>query len=234
MPEQTPDYDAAWTEWNDNPSKESNAKILNTLDPIISKAVTANAGQLNPVLKGKGRLLTMQALKSYNPKQGKLVSHIYNHMQRLRRYSAQMSTGVHVPERIMLDRRAIDLANKELNDNLGREPTEDELADRVGLSTKRIKQVRRANPGMAEGYFSSMGEEGEGIDPAIRSKGSAAWEQLVKGDLDPIDQKIYEYTKQGLQNQEIAAKLRLTPGRVSQRKSVIQEQLNQEPQLSPF
>jgi DNA-binding NarL/FixJ family response regulator len=40
--------------------------------------------------------------------------------------------------------------------------------------------------------------------------------------------------KKVLSNQEIARKLRLTPGAVSQRKATIQQLLNQEQELSPF
>lgn len=139
-----------------------------------------------------------------------------------------------MPERISLDRRAIGMSQQTLKDELGRDPTEDELADHSGFSTNRLRRVRSYSPAMSHGFFSTLGEKGEGLDPAVNSNSSNSWEQLVMDEMSPVDKKIVEYHKQGLQNQQIAAKLRMTPGRISQRKAVIQAAFDREAELSPF
>lgn len=230
------DYDAAYNEWKASPTPEANASVLRTLDPVINGAANTHVGRVNPLIKGKARSLTLNALQSYDPKKGKLTTHIYNQLQGLKRFSAQTAAGVYVPERVSLDKRALGLANQELKDTLGREPTDDELSDHSGFSPGRIKQVRSVNPAMSTGFFSQLGENSEGLDPAVNKQSglNQTWEKLVMSEMSPIDQKIVEYHKQGLQNQQIAAKLRLTPGRVSQRKKVIQEAFDREADLSPF
>jgi hypothetical protein len=235
----TPDVaippEVLWKAWKKTPTPQNSVAMLNSLDSTIDRAIQSQTGTLDPVLKGKARVMTMDAMERYDPSKGKLVSHLYNHLQGLKRYSAQMGAGVHIPERLSLDRQMVRLAKQELNDRLGREPTEDELADRTGMSPKRLEQIRGVSPAMSEGYFSSLGDEGEGgFMPAVRGTSSPAWEKLVMAEMHPIDQKIIEYHRMGLQNGRIAEKLRISPGRVSQRKQVIQRMLDQEDSLSPF
>jgi hypothetical protein len=66
-----------------------------------------------------------------------------------------------------------------------------------------------------------------------------SWHEFVYHDLDPIDQVILEHSlglhgKQVLPNQDIARKLKLSPGAISQRKVRIQDQLNALPQTGMF
>jgi DNA-directed RNA polymerase specialized sigma subunit len=148
---------------------------------------------------------------------------------------------IRIPERQLLDRRHVENSSLELTDKLGREPSDDELADYTSMSIKRIRKVRGINPPMMEGFFASLAERGEegGFTPSVQNPDSAGWFDLVYQDLDPIDQKIVEYTmglngQPKMSNKEIAAKLNRSPGLISQRKAAIQAKLDQESELSPF
>jgi hypothetical protein len=82
-----------------------------------------------------------------------------------------------------------------------------------------------------------MGEGG--FSPGVNRPESEAWIQFVYDDLSPTDQKIMEWTlglhgQPTMSNQDIAQKLKRTPGAISQRKKMIQDLLNQERELSPF
>jgi hypothetical protein len=86
-----------------------------------------------------------------------------------------------------------------------------------------------------------MGEGGEPYDPAVQNMNTAgkAWMGLIYADLSQSDKKIFEWTlgwngHKTLQNQEIARRLRRTPGWVSQRKLLIQKTIERESDLSPF
>ncbi len=231
-----PDYDTMWGEWKATPGPEANAKMLRALDPVIDRAAQAHVGKVNPLVRSRARTMTLQGLATYDPKRGRLQSHLFNHLQGLKRYNAQSSAGLRIPERVMLDRRAVEMAAQELQDTHGREANDDELSDYTGLSAGRVRHVRTINGRpMSSGYFSGMGEGGEGYDPAVKAKGpEAAWRQVVYGDLSPTDKKIFEYADRGMQNQEIAKQLKLSPGRISQRKMLIQSMLDRENELSPF
>jgi hypothetical protein len=114
-----------------------------------------------------------------------------------------------------------------------------EIADKTGISVKRINYVSKFRYPMSQGSFSGMGEEeNEMFSPAVEQGPSNTWFEFVYSDLDPTNQKIMEWTlglhgQKPLSNQAIARKLRMTPGAVSQRKAKIQYILNQE-ELNPF
>ena len=66
-----------------------------------------------------------------------------------------------------------------------------------------------------------------------------SWAEFVYFDMDAVNKKIMEWTlglhgSDTFSNIEIARKLRLTPGAVSQRKQSIQKILNQRQDLDPF
>lgn len=232
------DYDTAWQTWSQDRSPKANAALLQTTAPLIDRAARANVGKVDPLVRSRARSLALEAFASYDPQRGRFSSHLYNHLQGLKRYSGQLAQGVHVPERQVLDRKAMTSAQAQLNDELGRDPSDDELADRTGFSIKRLRQLR-APTAMTQGYFSTLGTGGEGLDPAIASNGSPAWLELIYAELNPLDQKVFEWSlgwngQPQMQNQDIARRLRRSPGWVSQRKLLIQRMLDQEQELSPF
>lgn len=231
------DLQSAYADWKASPGPEANANMLKVMDPAIRNAARSQIGDPSPLMLGKAKTIALQSLNSYDPAKGKLTSHLYNHMQGLKRYAGQMTAGVRIPERQVLDRRSMDASVSELTAELGREPTDDELADRTGFSHKRLQQVRRLQSPMTSGFFSQMGDDASSYDPAVKSPASQAWLNAVYGDLDPLAKKVFEYSlghngQPVLQNQEIAKKLNRSPGWVSQQKQRIQQILDSE--LNPF
>jgi len=157
-------------------------------------------------------------------------------LQGLKRYARQQTAGISIPERVQLDRQYLDQQEEELRTELGRDPNVDELADRAKISAKRINYVRSTGRAVAEGQF--VGPEGP-FQPAVEQPSTGAWQEFVYSDLDPTNKKIMEWAvgmhgQPQLSNLEIARRLRLTPGAISQRKRNIQQILDQEQDLSPF
>jgi DNA-directed RNA polymerase specialized sigma subunit len=150
--------------------------------------------------------------------------------------SAKEDQILNVPEQVLLDMGGLREAENELRDRLSRDPSDLELADHTGLSRKRIGYLRLMKPSFAEGKLMEVDEEGSGMsDPSVRqisnNEGLRAWHEFVYHDLDPIDQQIMEHTlglhnKRVLSNQEVAKKLKLSPGAISQRKARIQSKLD--------
>ncbi len=236
-----PDFEAAHATWAADRSPQANATMLKTLDPMINSAIRTHVKTSNPLLKARARKLTLSALGSYDPNRGRLQAHVYSQLRGLKRQHAQQSHIMRVPERILLDRRGLKAASTELEDELGREPTDQELALRAGLSTKRISRIRQYSPAMSEGYLAGLGESG-GHAPAVKPQDlgtRSAWLQVVYDDLGPFDKKIMEWTMglnghPVLSNQQIAMKLKRSPGAISQRKAMIQKMMDEEQEISPF
>jgi len=227
--------------WKNDQTPAGNAAFLKEIDPIINKAIRTHVGKPNPLTRSRARRMALDSLPKYDPSRARLQTHLFNQLQGLKRYNAQQGHGVRVPERVALDRHVIDTASQELRDDLGREPSDSELAELTGFSHKRISYVRGYNPAMSQGFFAGVGEASGtgGFSPAVEQPQSDAWIRLIYEDLDPLDQNIMEYTlglngSPVLSNQQIAAKLNRSPGAISQRKMRIQHLLDQEAELSPF
>lgn len=224
--------------WKAAPGPDTNAKMLDTLHPVMEGAIRTHVGEPNPLLMSRARRMTLDGLRGYDPAKGKLKTHLYNHLLGLKRANRQQTTILQVPERVALDRARLDQLTAELTNELGREPTDDEIANRTGFTTKRMTRIRSYAPGMAEGTAEGLLE---GNLPASTMPGAAPslWIDIVYDGLDPYHKKVMEYSlglhgRRPLQNQEIAAKLRRSPGAISQATARIQALLDEEHDLSPF
>lgn len=226
--------------WKKTPNPTTTSAILTKLNPAIDKGLHAHAGGVkDPIMRSHARWLTLTALKTYDPVQSALTTHVVNHLQGLKRIRGRRGHVLKTPERVMLDRARLDEAENVFEDTHGREPSLTELADETGLSMKRISHVRKFRTPLSQGFLESQSEGGANAFPAVREQKSDTWLEVVYGDLNNINKKILEWTlglhgNPILSNQKIAAKLRLSPGAISQRKQSIQNLLDQEQTLSPF
>jgi len=240
-PELTPDYE----EWKKAGTPEANAKMLGRIQPMIDQAIQAHVGPSNPLLVSRARRMALDALRGYDPSRARLRTHLFNQLQGLKRVSRQQSAILHVPERVSLDRYHLERHTQELTDKLGREPSDDELADATGFSPRRLQRVRSYLPAVAEGTLESADPEGRQqiyggvIIPKQQQARADAVRDLVYGDLSPQDKLIMGHTlgmggRRPLSNQQIAAKLGRSPGLISQRKAAIQQMLDRASEISPF
>lgn len=237
-----PEFSDVYNRYITDPSKSNASSLLTQLGPVIDRGISAHVGrQRSPTTRSHARRLALRAVQTYDPLRSQLSTHVLNHLKGLRRVHRQQTHVLSVPERVVLDQRRLAEASAQLEDRLGREPTMQELADLTGMSIKRIRHIQTFRGPRAEGQISEragVGGELEGFMPATQRL-SDAWLNIVYDDLNPINKKIMEWTlgldgEPVLSNKEIARRLSLSPGAVSQRKKLIQDKLNQEPELSPF
>jgi DNA-directed RNA polymerase specialized sigma subunit len=160
-------------------------------------------------------------------------------MQSLRRLSAKEQNIISIPEQVGLDFQRLSGSENELRDSLSREPTDDEIADSTGLSVKRIRKIRAFHQPLSEGMTAmTTGNSEDDTNTEIAStlpnynRHADAWMDFVYGDLSPTDKLIMDMTlgrngRRKASTQEIAAKLRITPGAISQRAAKIQNMIDQ-------
>jgi len=234
------DYKPAYEAWKSNQTPESNLAFLNTISPIVEKGVKMYGGE-SPLAASRARLLALDAAKTYDPKRSRLQSHILNQMQGLRRITQQQSRVISVPERILLENQKLKQQHQELSDELGREPTDAELSDNLGISMARLAKIRKYQPGMTSGQVETIDPLSGGVAGRLPGQRDSQdlWAEIVYQDLSPLDQKIMEYSlgmrgQKKLSNAEIANKMGRSPGAITQRKTKIQQLLDQEQHLSPF
>lgn len=226
----------AYAKWKLQPSPTSMGDLLAASDPVINSALTSYAGG-NQGLRAKAKKLAVGAFETYDPKKGtKLRTHLMTQLQPLSRIHREHSQLSRVPERVSMELYRLNQATQQFKDTNSREPSDSELSDELGLSSKRLHHVRKfARPDMAESQHVGRTEDGEeevfypgteGVSP------QNIWIEYVHHDLGPVDQKILEwktgiYGKQILSNNEIARRLRLTPGAVSQRSAKISAKIGE-------
>jgi len=232
------DFNDFHKQWQAAKTPENNTQILHRVQPVIDTAVASYASSNpSPTIKTRARLMALKALESYDAKRGNVRTHLLSQLQGLRRLSAQEQNIISVPEQVSLDYQHLSAAENELRDKLSRDPTDEEIANETGLSARRIKKIRAFNVPVASGATTrNTDEENYGGDVAsqIPTHGAAeeAWLDFVYGDLAPTDQLIMDLTlgrngRKPTSTQEIARRLNITPGAVSQRAAKIQTLINQ-------
>jgi RNA polymerase primary sigma factor len=216
--------------WSKAPTPDNMASLLEAANPVLDTAVKSYAGG-DPAFRSRAKLLAADAFRTYDPAKGtKLRTHLLTQLQSLRRHAMQRNQVVKVPERVQTDMWNMHRSQGELNDKLGREPSEQELADHSGLSMKRLRHVREfASGDVAESGLTTRSEDGEaemfhpGTQQADPEK---IWMEYVHHELPPMDRQILEWRtgmlgRPVLSNNEIAGRLRLSAGAVSQRAAKI-------------
>lgn len=233
------DFATIHQQWQKNQTPEMNTKMLAAIKPTIDTALSSYVGTApSPAMKTRAKLMALKALQTFDPTKGNVRTHLLSQMQSLRRAAAQEQNIISIPEQVGLDYQKLTEAERDLQDRLSRDPSDDELADATGLSTRRIGKIRAFHQPLAEG--TTVTEAGDdytdGGDLASTIPGQtsarAAWLDFVYGDLTPTNKLIMDMLlgrngRKKTSVQEIARKLNITPGAVSQRAAKIQEMINQ-------
>lgn len=219
--------------WVADPSATNLGATLKALEPVINSEVYRYTGP-KPLLRSKAKALAVGAIRSYNPDSGAhLKSWVVTQLQPLSRYSQQLRT-VKAPEVAIRQSAEVNRVTDELTYELGRPPSDVELADAVGISVKRIKHIRNVVvPSMTEGSTDPIaGDENTSSAPSTNEVNRVpVIEEAVYMSLDDTGKQIFDWkTGKGgkvLSNAEIARRLGISPAAVSQRSANMAEKIRQ-------
>lgn len=232
------DFAQVHSGWLNNQTPAQNTQILTKVQPIIDTAVSSYVGASpSSSIRTRAKLMTLKALQNFDPVRGNVRTHLLSQLQSLRRLAAKEQNIISIPEQVGLDFQKLTEAENALRDRLSRDPSDDEIADNVGLSTRRIKKIRAFHKPIAEGSTvvdtADDYADAGGVASKIPGQTSEqdAWMDFVYGDLDPTNKLIMDMSlgrngRRKTSVQEIAQRLNITPGAVSQRAAKIQQMLN--------
>ena len=227
------DYQEPFRAWKTDPNPETTQQLLQKAAPAIEAAAIANVGYLDPLVKSRARRRAYDAIQRYDPEKTQLNTYLTNQLMSLRRDAHKREHVLAVPQRIAQERRIVWRTQADLQERLGREPSATELAAAANLSLPRLEKIMRYRPDTAVGGLENHTEQRDDqfTEPAVRLQTSPAYLQAIYDDASPQDQFILERTlglfgKRPLSNQDIARRLNLSPGAVSQRKAKLQQQLD--------
>lgn len=228
--------------WTKDRNPQNQAELLRSLEPSMRNAAIKYAGNDDPITMGEAKYLVVKALPKYDPSRAKLETFVDRQLQPLIRWRSRRSRVMKIPDRAILDLQRIDAAVKELEIEYGREPDTIMIADHTGLSRRRIAELRAKASGTVNSSFEYTSDDDQATyagDLAVKGNNFDSWVRLVRDDLPHIDRFILEHTLgldglPKLGNSEIAKKLKISAGAVSQRKARIQQKLDMQADLSPF
>lgn len=216
---------ALWQAWKRSPTDANLSALLKQVDPLIHKEVNKWSGTLaRPLLETEGKKLAVESFHSYDPARGAGIgTHVSNGLLKMSRLSYANQNVARLPENKMLAFHSYNLAHSELQDDLGRAPTTDELADHLGWSIPHLTDFRKqiSHQELLESGGTSTGEGNAGqLFDADETDHTV---DFIHHDLPPTQKAIFEHlTGYGgakvLPNHEIQKKLNLTQGQYSYQK----------------
>jgi DNA-directed RNA polymerase specialized sigma subunit len=208
-----------YEQWRKNPTDENMQKILEKARPIIYSEINKWSRGLSPeLLLPKAEAQVIKAIKTYKPSSGTAITtHIVNYLQSLSRIPYTYQAVVRLPEYKLAKKFEFDRAQKELFMELGRDPTIDELAERLKWSRGAVVEMLKKTV---------RGESPESIDLPMFQYSSPIDVDYIYHGLDPIQQKVFQYStgymgSPQLSTKEIAKKLRLSEPQVYRIKNKI-------------
>lgn len=229
------DGESAYAEWLRDKSPENMSKVVDAYAPTINSEIMRYSGS-KPLLRSRARILAVKAVKSFNPMSGaRLQSWIVTNLQPLSRYGQKQRQDVHVPEVAMRQAAAVARVTEEMKDDLGRDPTDAELADELHISVDRVKKVRKmAVPSVYASSLEQKAMDSESYsEPGVITPSQVPFAQeAVYQGLDARDRIIFDsitgsHGAQMTPAKQVAATLGVSPAFVSQRAADIGRQISE-------
>lgn len=217
---------SAYSAWAKSPTPENLKAVLDDLNPTITSEIQRFSGP-KPLLRSRARALAVKAIRSYDPSSGaQLRSWVVTQLQPLSRYNNSLKP-VYAPEDAARKAYAVAKARDAFVDEHGRDPTDDELADEVGISVARLRKVRKMTPAVVNEPQATSDDDDVTPDYAVyRSNPVQAATDMVYDGLDERDRRIFDMRTgshgQGVSSgQDIASLLKVSPALVTQRANAI-------------
>lgn len=219
----------AWKAWKQNPNPQTLRVIMDRVKPIAKYEANKykQTGMTPMLLDNKAEEIAYESLHTYDPNRGQLNTHIITNMQRLNRYAIEKQNSVRVQEKQVFDYRRFLQEKHDLEEELGRPATEQELMSKLGTGRK-LKDMKP----IVEHYY-SMNVEGGGKAPVRQDLAmDAVTLAMLHQDLKPPQREVFEYTygyggKPRLQKQQIAKKLNISNSMVSKHSRAIESKYRQ-------
>lgn len=190
---------------------ESEASKYATNVPLITVQIEAHK-------------LARQAAESYTPGIVKFSTYLVNNLKKLHRLNTQYGSSIRMPEDIQFDLNKLNKVEKELESNLGRNPTVEELSDYSGFNIKRVDKLLK-NKKTTVSLNNLLNT------PTIVDSSNDEWLSFVYHDLTHKDKTIFEHKtgfggKKVLENEQLAKKLNLSKAQLNNRINIISDMIN--------
>jgi RNA polymerase primary sigma factor len=139
---------ALWKRWMDEGQQPHHlAPLLKAYEPVIAQHVRKHNVLAIPesAMKAQAQKHVIEAFQTYDPSKGTaLNTWVENRLPKLGRFRNRYQNMAYIPEGKADKIGKIDRAKNELIEELGREPTMDELGDHLSMNPKKIQEILKA------------------------------------------------------------------------------------------
>ena len=136
----------AFDKWKASGSKKDLGILMNQLGPIIYAEVKRASGSLpTAALSAEAKKWAFKAIQTYDPAKGTAIStHVVNYLPKIRRMNYKFQNAVRLPENMQLKYHDYNHALVSLTDELNREPTDVEMAKKLGWSKPQTVKFKNS------------------------------------------------------------------------------------------
>jgi len=134
----------AFMDWKASGSKEALGVLVKQLQPLIYSQVERVSGTLpKSALSAEAKKWTFKAIESYDPTRGtQLSTHVLNYLPKIRRLNYKFQNAARLPENLQLQYTNFQNSISHLQEDLGREPTDEEISKHIGWSKPAVVKFR--------------------------------------------------------------------------------------------
>jgi len=177
--------------WRIDRSPVNMGLFLEQSKPVINSFLNT-LGNKSPVMRSTAKTLLAKSLERYDPARGVPIKNwMYTQLQPLKRKNVAESSILPVPERARQQLSNLKSKQRELTSELGREPTDLELAERLHITLSKIRRIRSRDIGVVQETMFTDEEGAPELPGTIKVDPSELYADYVYNSLDPIDQKIF-------------------------------------------
>lgn len=213
-----------WKQWDHNGRKPEDMKpLLGAFRPMIRSQANKYINNVEippPAIQAEFTKQFANAVQTYNPEKGTLGTWVGLQLKKGQRWIGQRQNTVRIAENVASKITDLNNTNSFLETTLGRPPTDQEIAERMGVSVPTVGRIRTQQRKDLIG--STMG-----FDPTDNSYStSKEILKMLPYDLTPQERTVFEHItgtngKPKLSGNEIASKMNVSPSTVSRLRSSI-------------
>lgn len=211
-----------WKTWNQSKDPKDLSSLYKNINSLIHHNINPLKGSVSDrVLESEAKLQALNAFNTFDPsKDIQLSTHVTNHLKKVNRIAYNNMELLSVPEQRRIKFKNYEAVHSNLEEDLGRPPSMNEIADALGWSLSEVarhksenwKELTASNPNVS--------------DVGFHDDANNTLTSYVYNDLTPEHQTIFEMTtgyggQKELSNEQIMKKMKLSQGQLSYAKTKI-------------
>jgi DNA-directed RNA polymerase specialized sigma subunit len=148
--------------WKSTKNPKLLNELINLTSPVWKKAISVFGGDpSDPLHIAYAKEIVIDGLNKFDPEKAKINTFLWFKLNNLQRKVLKIQNVLNIPERDLQLKNKLELLEEELREKLGRDPSDQELADYAGVTVKRIARLRKGTSPILASSLQMENESGE-------------------------------------------------------------------------